>query len=558
MPDIEKAMDWARRNSLLDKGVFISSRKRICYPEVTGYFIPTLLSLREDEMAMGFARWLCTQQNKDGSFNGSDGIPHIFDTGQVVRGFVAILDKMPEIEDPLRSACEYILREMDPSGRLNLPRNLGAWVIPGRGVISEGVYLYVLPALYAAGEKLEERRYRLRALRSRDYYLRLPEIIDFKRLNMLTHLYGYIQEALCQLDAYELASRGMKAVEPYLDEDGAVPGYHDVKWVCSPGLAQLSITWSLLGDYERARKSLSLLRGLQNESGGFFGSYGQGADYFPEEEISWAVKFYLDALLLEGEEETKSENDQKERISLNEDQWADAIVGGTTPAQVAHQALQNSPSWLAPLLKLSEPSQRILELGSGTGGLSVALAKAGRKVTLLDFSSGALYFSREVFLSVGACAEFIQADVRKRLPFNDNYFDLVFSSGLLEHMEDEEIQMVIDESARVSCAWVISLVPNGASIFYRLGKWYQEKAGQWRWGKEREIYTLRPFFERSGLVNISEETIDPIHSLRFLTFPGVETVKGIAELWFEELSDKEVLDLKQGYLLLTIGEKKRG
>ena len=33
-------------------------------------------------------------------------------------------------------------------------------------------------------------------------------------------------------------------------------------------------------------------------SGGFFGSYGKGAIYFTKQEISWAVKFFIDAELL--------------------------------------------------------------------------------------------------------------------------------------------------------------------------------------------------------------------------------------------------------------------
>jgi malonyl-CoA O-methyltransferase len=37
---------------------------------------------------------------------------------------------------------------------------------------------------------------------------------------------------------------------------------------------------------------------LQNPSGGFFGSYGEGGRYFPAEEISWAPKYFIDAWLL--------------------------------------------------------------------------------------------------------------------------------------------------------------------------------------------------------------------------------------------------------------------
>ena len=47
-----------------------------------------------------------------------------------------------------------------------------------------------------------------------------------------------------------------------------------------------------------ARKTLTYLERLQHRNGGFFGSYGKGAIYFTQEEISWGVKFFIDAELL--------------------------------------------------------------------------------------------------------------------------------------------------------------------------------------------------------------------------------------------------------------------
>ena len=41
--------------------------------------------------------------------------------------------------------------------------------------------------------------------------------------------------------------------------------------------------------------ALRYLEKIQNRSGGFYGSYGEGAKYIPKAEISWAVKYLLDA-----------------------------------------------------------------------------------------------------------------------------------------------------------------------------------------------------------------------------------------------------------------------
>ena len=43
---------------------------------------------------------------------------------------------------------------------------------------------------------------------------------------------------------------------------------------------------------------LKYLERLQNRSGGFYGSYGKDAQYFPNEEISWANKYFIDLYLL--------------------------------------------------------------------------------------------------------------------------------------------------------------------------------------------------------------------------------------------------------------------
>src|SRR5688572_1332740 len=60
------------------------------YPEITGYLIPTLLQWGEVEMAVRAAEYLAIAQNKDGSWNGVDGVPAAFDTAACVEGLRAI------------------------------------------------------------------------------------------------------------------------------------------------------------------------------------------------------------------------------------------------------------------------------------------------------------------------------------------------------------------------------------------------------------------------------------------------------------------------------------
>src|SRR4030067_23616 len=96
----------------------------------------------------------------------------------------------------------------------------------------------------------------------------------------------------------DLAREGLAQAAALQRSDGAIPAYPGVDWVCAPGVAQLALTWYKLGDRERADRAVAYLERVQNPSGGFFGSYGRGALYFPREELGWAVKFFLDCVLL--------------------------------------------------------------------------------------------------------------------------------------------------------------------------------------------------------------------------------------------------------------------
>ena len=293
---IDQAIQWIKRNTVPGEGIVVHTRKRVCYPEVTGYFIPTLLSLGERGLARQYASFLCRIQQPDGSFLDPDGqAPYAFDTGQVIRGWVELLPTQPELEKPLRRACDWLMHSAEPAtGRLLVPRG-DAWEMAGRGTVSEGVHLYALWPMKRAGQLLKEQRYLDFVERSQRYYMGKVDLTNFEQSHMLTHLFCYIQEGLFDLGEHQLARKGMAHLARFQQENGALPGYFDVPWMCAPGQIQAAIVWYKLGERARADKALTFAEQCMNPSGGFFGSYGVAADYFPGAELSWATKFYLDA-----------------------------------------------------------------------------------------------------------------------------------------------------------------------------------------------------------------------------------------------------------------------
>jgi malonyl-CoA O-methyltransferase len=271
----------------------LSGTTRKPYPEVSGYFIPTLLKWGEHDLACRFAVWLASIQNANGSWSDPDGIsPYTFDTGQILKGLFAARQRMAGLDDIIRLGCDWLLSQVDRDGRVTTP-DQSAWALPGGKVVPESIHLYALEPLGVAAAAFGEPKYSDACERAIAYYLRRAELLRF---DTLSHFHAYIMEALVDLGHREAAIRGMEEIVRLQARDGSVPGHRNVKWVCSTGLAQYAVVWYKLGDRQRAERALRYVCSLQNASGGFFGSYGRGANYFPNAEISWAVKYFLDAL----------------------------------------------------------------------------------------------------------------------------------------------------------------------------------------------------------------------------------------------------------------------
>jgi len=241
---------------------------------------------------------------------------------------------------------------------------------------------------------------------------------------------------------------------------------------------------------------------------------------------------------------------------LNSNQWHRVIVGNTDAEEAAADiASGRVKQWYKPVEEHTLSGQTILEIGSGTGLLSGVLAKNKREAVLLDLSSENLEFSKTVFQHAGLNGKFVRGDILKPFPFCDSVFDCVWSQGLLEHFTDDEIDFIMSESARVSNGVVIAMIPNAASVSYRIGKWYQQLKGSWPYGRETPEYTLRGYFKKAGLENIVEYSIDPRHSFEFLAMLSGNAIGKMILRLLYRIPLKALKALNQGWLLVTVGKK---
>jgi len=286
----QRALGWFRGHMVPGKGIIVHTRQPEPYPEVTGYFVPTLYACNEPELARTCTNWLLSIQLPGGAFPAPDGVPYTFDTGQVARGLCAAAGDVPGAEEALERACDWLLTQIEDNGRMTTP-SIELW----SDIASDLIHLYVLPPMVEASQLLGKKDYADAARQVFGYYKQQDDLLPFNRLS---HFHAYAMEALCELGEVDLARQGMADVSRLQGRDGRVPAYPDVQWVCSTGMAQYAVVWYHLGEDARATRAIDYLVKIQNDSGGFFGSYGKGARYIARAEISWAVKYFLDACRL--------------------------------------------------------------------------------------------------------------------------------------------------------------------------------------------------------------------------------------------------------------------
>lgn len=242
--------------------------------------------------------------------------------------------------------------------------------------------------------------------------------------------------------------------------------------------------------------------------------------------------------------------------NLKPQEWANVLLKENTPEKVAESVRDGQLlPWTENLLHFTEDSKEVLDLGCGAGQNSALLACKGRKTTLLDMSQDNLDFSARVFEILGLSGTFQLADITKPLPFVNNSFDTVFSVGVFEYFTDEEIRSILREAFRVSRKRVIIMVPNAFSIAYRIGYWYAKETRQWMWGGERPFYSLKPYFKKVADIQFFEFTVATKHSLNFLTMPKGDLARRIIVRGLGLQDSSEPAHFRQGYILISIGEK---
>lgn len=420
MNSINNAIQWIYENTIdVDEnrsGICISSKDKNIYPEVSGYFIPTLYNIGEKELARKYTAYLLSIQNDDGSFNGptAQGKPYLFDSGQILKGLLTMHHEQPSIGRNIAKTCDYIMSEMLDTGEFKNQYN---------GAISEFILIYVLEPLIRAGKTLNISRYVHMGEKSLALYKEKNDLLDF---NHLSHFYAYILEGLYDLNEIDLVSQAIEDVLSLQKKDGSISASPDNSFICSTGLAQIAVVAYKLNFVKEADKMMAYLQSSQNESGGFYGSYEKDPKYFPNAEISWAVKYYVDAYLLKVEKSFDENN------------------------LIFPREIQESDGRLVEIIGyFGNVKGKILDAGCGAGRFINKI-----KHRFPSCEAHGLDISNKLLEAVPSGIITIKASLLNT-GYSDNSFDYIFCVESLEH--SISYKMAINEMYRI-------LKPNGKFI----------------------------------------------------------------------------------------------
>ena len=423
----ELAIQWLKENSLeIDqqrRAIATTTKLKYGYPEVTGYLIPTLIAWGERDLAAKYANWIISIQGKDGSFTDPTGkYKMVFDTGQIVRGLIACKGnlKIEGIDIAINRAIDWMLSVTTTQG-IDAP-DFNQW----GGAVPPQVFLYAFAPIWnhldqSAGD-----------LRKNKIWEIIESIIELKidgSIKSLNHFHCYFIAGLLEINHIDYATELMNNMEKCSLKNGEYLGRQNGKWICSTGQFQIADIWYRLGKLEKGNLALEIGAIQQNKSGGWFGSYSLNnftsrffkfskSRYFPNSEISWSNKYFLDAV----------EAKLKLEFELMHSVFPDEISSKDGRLLILQKCLP------------SNSDSKILDVGCGKGRYLKHLNDGHRKLVGMDISSSILSLVPEdIETRLGSIT---------KIEAKDGEFDFIYTIECLEHCV--HLEGAVNELVRVT------------------------------------------------------------------------------------------------------------
>jgi Squalene-hopene cyclase C-terminal domain len=308
------------------------------YPETTGYIVPSLLAYaersgRQDliERARRMLDWLAAIQFPEGAFQGGvvgavPRVPVVFNTGQILLGLAAGERSLGGYRDALCRAADWLVAMQDSDGGWR--RHASPFALAGDKAYDTHVAWGLIEAeriCSGAGygeAALANIRWALRRQQTNGWF---ADCCLSDPCRPITHTLGYALRGVVEgyrfsgeAELLTAARRTADGLISALRPDGWLPGRLDARWraaadwVCLTGSSQIAHCWLQLYQItgvesyrDAARRTNAWVRrtvsidGPGGQRGGVKGAFPFDGGYGAFEFLNWAVKFTVDANLLE-------------------------------------------------------------------------------------------------------------------------------------------------------------------------------------------------------------------------------------------------------------------
>lgn len=201
---------------------------------------------------------------------------------------------------------------------------------------------------------------------------------------------------------------------------------------------------------------------------------------------------------------------------------------------------------------------RTIELGAGTGDISLLLALEGALPTLYDADEQALELARFKFSVAGLTPDLCTGDFLNLDPVLLGSFDAAVSYGTAEHFAGNDRYLACRAHTDVvrPKGMVAISVPNAHCLPYRVNKWWRESRGTWPWGLEIP-YARLELRRVADALELQDSFIHGSSFLRdwdqFLFNPITQRIERFTSFHFER---RTPFDQYWGHALTLIGKRR--
>ncbi len=213
---------------------------------------------------------------------------------------------------------------------------------------------------------------------------------------------------------------------------------------------------------------------------------------------SRAADLYLESLGISEEEKLLA-------VSLIGKTKIDPVVNvivSATSGRLYKSLIGKLEDYPIPKLRLEKgEGKKLLDIGCNWGRWSIAASKLGFQVVGIDPSLGAIMSARRVSHSLGLNVKYLVADARF-LPLRNEYFDVIFSYSVLQHLSKPNVWLCLAEIARLLRAGGYSFIQMAnkygiGSLYHQLRRGFREPVYfEVRYWKPKEL--IAAFKEKIG------------------------------------------------------------